>query len=244
MEFFNSYEDEIRAREYSKLEFHNTYYLAFRDLPEIFNKYVNGKKAIDFGCGTGRSTRFLKKHGFSVEGIDISEDMIKIARKIDPKGNYHLVEDGNYSKLNPNSYDLILSAFTFDNIPMDKKEMLFSNLKNLLNEEGIFINLVCSPEIYTLEWASFSTKDFPDNKYKKSGDVVRIITTDFDDKRPCYDVLCSEKDYKKIYLNSGFELIKTYKPLAEGNEPLKWVNETKIAPWTIYVLKRKNNGEA
>ena len=240
MEFFNSYQDEFRAKEYSKLEFHNTYYIAFRDLSDIFKKYVKGKKAIDFGCGTGRSTRFLKKHGFSVVGIDISEEMINIAKEIDPKGNYHLVKDGNYSELKPNFYDLILSAFTFDNIPMEKKDILFSNLKNLLNEEGIFINLVCSPEMYIHEWASFSTKDFPDNKNLKSGDIVPIITTDFDDKRPCYDIICSDGEYQKIYSKAGFELIEKLKPLANGDEPYKWVNETKIAPWTIYVIKRKN----
>lgn len=239
MEFYNSYEDEKRATSYATLEFHNTYYLAYRDLPLIFKKYSTGKKAIDFGCGTGRSTRFLKKHGFLPIGIDISKEMIKIAKKIDPDGEYLLIKDGDFRKLPLNSYDLILSAFTFDNISMEKKEMLLSDLKNLLNKNGIFINLVCSPEIYINEWASFSTKDFPENKNAKSGDVVPIITTDFEDKRPCYDVICSDEDYKKIYQKAGLELIKTFKPLAKGNEPYKWINETKIAPWTIYVLKNK-----
>ena len=95
MEFFNSYGDKIRAKAYSKLEFHNTYYLAFRDLPEILKTYVAGKKSIDFGCGTGRSTRFLKQHRFSTFGIDISDEMIQIAKKNDPKGDepYHWVNE-------------------------------------------------------------------------------------------------------------------------------------------------------
>ena len=59
MEFFNSYEDKIRAEAYSKLEFHKTYYLVYRDLPNIIEEHVKGKKALDFGCGTGKSTRFL-----------------------------------------------------------------------------------------------------------------------------------------------------------------------------------------
>ena len=164
--------------------------------------------------------------------------IIKIAKKIDPIGDYHLIKDGKYSQLSPNSYDLVLSAFTFDNISMKKKVSLFSDLANLLNKEGKIVNLVSSPEMYTFEWASFSTKNFPDNKYAKSGDVVPIITTDFDDKRPCYDILCSDEDYKKIFSKAGLGLIKTFKPLAKGDEPYKWVNETKIAPWTIYVLKR------
>lgn len=239
MDFFNSYEDVIRAKEYSKLEFHNTYYLAFRDLPEIFKQYVKGKNALDFGCGTGRSTRFLRKHNFSTIGIDISNEMISIANKIDTTGNYYLIKNGDYSHFSPKSFDLILSAFTFDNITMEKKIVLFSRLTNLLNVKGTFINLVCSFEMYTNEWASFSTKDFPNNKNLKSGDVVPIITTDFADRRPCYDILCSDEDYKKIYLKAGLKLIKIFKPLAKGDEPYNWINETRIAPWTIYVLKSR-----
>ena len=236
--FFNSYEDDFRAKEYSKLEFQNTYYLAFRDLPEIFSSYVKGKKAIDFGCGTGRSTRFLKKYGFETIGVDISKEMISVAKKIDLLGDYRLIKDNDYKGLSKKSFDFILSAFTFDNIPMAKKKELFSGLNQLLKKDGILLNLVSSPEMYTYEWASFSTKDFPNNKYVKSGDVVPIITTDFADKRPCYDIFCSDEDYKKIFSKVKLDLIDTLKPLANGNEPYNWVNETKIAPWTIYVLKK------
>jgi ubiquinone/menaquinone biosynthesis C-methylase UbiE len=238
MDFINSYEDKIRAKAYSKLDFHNTYYLAYRDLPDILNEYVKGKKALDFGCGTGRSTRFLQKQGFETTGIDISDEMIQIAKKIDPDGNYQLINDGDYNCFYPASFDLILSSFTFDNIPREKKTNIFSDLTKLLKAEGIIINLVCSPEIYINEWASFSTKDFPENNFKKSGHVVKIITTDFEDKRPCYDILCLDKDYKALFLKSGLILLKTLKPLANGNEQYKWINETRIAPFTIYVLKR------
>jgi len=241
MEFFNSYEDEKRAEAYSKLEFAGTYYLAYRDLPKIFTENVKGNKAIDFGCGTGRSTRFLKKLGFFPIGIDISDEMIRIAKKLDLNGDYRVINDGDFSSLEKNNCDLVLSAFTFDNIPtMEKKVMLFSGLANLLNKNGRIVNLVCSPEIYTNEWASFSTKDFPENKFAKSGDIVQIITTDISDKRPCYDILWPDKDYRKVFSKSGLYVIQTYKPLANVDEPYIWVNETKIAPWTIYVLKCKS----
>ena len=238
MDFLNSYEDEIRARAYATLEFHNDYYLAFRDLPKIFKKYVKGLKALDFGCGTGRSTRFLKKHGFTTIGIDISSEMISIAKSLDPTGEYHVVKDGDYSQFSADSFDLILSTFTFDNIPQKKKVTLFSNLTTLLKKNGTFINLVSSPEMYTHEWASFSTKDFPENKHAKTGDIVKIITTEFADKRPCYDIFCSDEEYKKIYEKSGLKPIIIIKPLSTGEEPYPWVNETTIAPWIIYVLHR------
>jgi predicted TPR repeat methyltransferase len=56
--------------------------LAYRDLPRIISEHVKGRKAIDFGCGAGRSTRFLRRIGFDVVGVDIAEDMIKKARGI------------------------------------------------------------------------------------------------------------------------------------------------------------------
>ena len=86
MNSVNCYEDAGRANAYATLEFANTYYLAFRDLPRILTEHVIGARALDFGCGTGRSTRFLKKLGFHVTGIDISEDMLRIARAADPSG--------------------------------------------------------------------------------------------------------------------------------------------------------------
>lgn len=236
-EFRNSYADKKRAEAYANLQFPGTYYLAYRDLPEIIVNHVKKRKAIDFGCGTGRSTRFLKRIGFDVIGIDIAEEMIKKAREIDPRGDYRIVEDGNLNQFK-NSVDLVLSVFTFDNIPTEKKVKNFKELRKLLKKEGRIINLVSSPEIYTNEWASFSTKDFPENKTAKSGDKVRIIQTDLDDRRPVEDILCSDDDYKEIYKKAGLELLTTLRPLAKENEPYNWVNETRIAPWVIYVLKK------
>ncbi len=213
------------------------------DLPSIITEYVSGKNALDFGCGTGRSTRFLKTLGFTTIGIDISEEMITIARRLDPTGTYHHIRDGDFSRLQKSSFDLILSSFTFDNIPtMEHKIRLFTGLTTLLRPKGTIINLVYSPEIYTHEWASFTTKDFPDNAKAKTGDVVRIITIDIPDQRPCKDIFITEEDYATVYDKAHLTIIKKYKPLATGKEPYHWVNETQIAPWTIYVLQKNTYG--
>jgi ubiquinone/menaquinone biosynthesis C-methylase UbiE len=166
--------------------------------------------------------------------------MIKKAREIDPKGDYLLIEEGDFNQFEADAFDLVLSVFTFDNIPtMEKKVRNFREFGRLLKSEGIIVNLVSSPEIYTHEWASFSTKDFPENKHAKSEDEVRIIQTDIEDKRAVVDVLWTDEFYQETFKKAELELVKTYKPLAKENEPYKWVNETRIAPWTIYVLKKK-----
>jgi SAM-dependent methyltransferase len=241
MEFTNSWGDQFRAASYSKLEFPNTYYLAYRDLPEIISKHAPGKKAIDFGCGTGRSTRFLKQLGFQVTGIDIARDMLDIAKKMDSKGNYQLVKNGEYSHLGVGQFDLIQSIFTFDNIPgWENRTHILVALGDLLKPDGRFICLDSSPEMYTNEWASFTTKDFPENWNAKTGDIVLDIMLDVEDSRPVEDIFWTVSDYHKLFDLAGLEIEETYKPLGRDNEPYHWVSEKEIAPWMIFVLKKKS----
>jgi len=142
MDFINCYEDVSRADAYATLEFANTYYLAYRDLPAIMSEHVTGTKALDFGCGTGRSTRFLRELGFNVTGVDISEDMLRIARALDPAGDYRIVPRDNLSEFAPETFDLIVSLFTFDNVPSAAKVRIFSDLRNLLRPAGTLVSVV------------------------------------------------------------------------------------------------------
>lgn len=238
MSFKNCYEDALRADEYSRLEFANTYYLAYRDLPEIFRKHITGNKAVDFGCGTGRSTRFARKLGFEVVGIDIAPAMIAKARQLDSQGDYRLISGASFPELEPASFDLVLSLFTFDNIPGEAKVPLFRSLADLLRPSGKIVSVVSNPEIYLHEWASFSTKDFPENQGARSGDSVKIITTEFADRRPTEDILWTDESYRDVYAQAGLSIVAKYEPLAVGDEGFAWVSETRIAPWVIYVLTR------
>jgi SAM-dependent methyltransferase len=239
MGFINVYEDPDRASSYAKLEFPGTYHLAFRDLPEIIGRRARGKRALDFGCGAGRSTRFLRHLGFDVVGVDISLDMILKAREIDPAGDYRMISEGDLGQFEERSLDLVLSAFTFDNIPTEEQKVRsLAGLRALLRDEGVMVNLVSSAEIYKHEWASFSTKDFPENRTARTGDRVRIVMTDVEDTRPVEDVVWYDEDYRNTHAKAGFRMLDKFEPLAMGGEPYHWVNETRIAPWVIYVLSR------
>jgi len=239
MKLLNSWASQVRAESYSKLEFPNTYYLAYRDLPEIISKHVKGNKAVDFGCGTGRSTRFLKKLGFEVIGIDVAQDMLDRAKEKDSDGDYRLVSNGNYGHVGAGKYDLVQSIFTFDNIPgWENRIHIVSSLRDLLRPAGKMIILDATPELYTNEWASFTTKDFPENWHAKTGDVVRDIMLDVEDRRPVEDIFWTESDYQKLFNMAKLEIEATYKPLGYEDEPFAWVMETAVAPWMIFVLKK------
>jgi SAM-dependent methyltransferase len=236
-DFTNVYDDRNRAEAYATLEFPGTYYLAFRDLPKIIHEHVRGTQALDFGCGAGRSTRFLRQLGFDTVGVDIAAPMLDRARARDPEGDYRLVPDGDLSGLPAGAYDLILSAFTFDNIPtLGKKVTLLTALKQLLRPGGVLVNLVSAPEIYLHEWASFSTRAFPHNRTARNGDKVHIVMLDVTDSRPVEDILWTDEGYQEVFKWSGFVPRRTYRPLGQPADAISWVSETTIAPWVIYVL--------
>jgi SAM-dependent methyltransferase len=236
--FTNVYESETRARAYATLGFPGTYYLAFRDLPTLIRRYASGTRALDFGCGTGRSSRFLRDMGFAVTGVDISQPMLNQARALDPAGDYRLVCDSAaFDDLTLSGCGVILSAFTFDNIPTDTAKIdALRRLRRVLAPNGVLILIVSSPAIYVNEWASFSTKDFPENRDARDGDQVRIVMLDVPDRRPVEDVFCTDANYQRLFENAALKLRETLNPLATGEEAIPWVSETTISPWAIYVL--------
>lgn len=242
-EFSNVYADPTRAGAYAELGFPATYHLAFRDLPHIFGDHVSGTRALDFGCGAGRSSRFLKGLGYEVIGVDIAAGMVDRAKAADPEGDYRLLGERGLEDLAADDFDLILCAFTFDNVPQDLKLGLLAALASRLARGGRLVNLVSAPEIYLHEWASFSTRDFPENRTAVTGDRVRIVMLDVEDRRPVDDILCTDTAYQDLLAGAGLSLLETHRPLALPTESFPWVNETCLSPWAIYVLSRSVSDE-
>lgn len=69
----------------------------FREFPPYVEKVKDfiellepGMKVLDLGCGPGNVSRQLMLSGkeFRIEGIDLSEEMVKLARKNVPSGNF------------------------------------------------------------------------------------------------------------------------------------------------------------
>ena len=163
--------------------------------------------------------------------------MIELARNADPTGDYRLVRDGDFTSFASEKFDLILSAFAFDNIPeIQKRRHLLRSLASLLKSAGRIVMLGSTPDIYTHEWASFSTKDFPENRRAKGGDTVRIVMKDVADARPVVDVVWFHHDYAKLFAAAEMNLVAHYAPLGRADEPIAWISERTIAPWVVYVL--------
>src|SRR5262249_15218254 len=119
------------ASEYAELGFEGTLYLAFRDIPAFLHKHVNEQKALDYGCGSGRSTRFMKALGFDTVGVDISHDMPKQARLKDTAGAYQHIQSGQLP-FEDGTFDLIFSSYVLvETSTLDEMEKILRELKRL-----------------------------------------------------------------------------------------------------------------
>lgn len=237
--FPNAYLDAARASAYANLEFAGTYWLAFRDIPDLMARHVKGTAALDFGCGAGRSTRFLQSLGFTTTGVDISAAMLSHARQRDPDGDYLLIADGDLSAMSERQFDLVFCSFPFDNIAgRDKRVGLFRDLGALLRRDGRLVNLVSAPALYHHDWLSFTSSEFPGNRTARPGDHVRVTIREGADQRPVDDLYWTDEDYRETYSAAALELLETHRPLGLPEEPHAWTTELTVSPWVIDVLRR------
>lgn len=94
--------------------------------------------ALDVGCGcTGRLIELLKTEGFSPEGIDISKEMIKLAKEKHPEINFYL--NDIYEWQAPHQYDFITAWDSVWHTPLNQQANVITKLVSSLNQDGILI---------------------------------------------------------------------------------------------------------
>jgi SAM-dependent methyltransferase len=85
----------------------------------VVAEYLSGREpgvALDAACGTGRFAEFLARRGHEVVGVDSSPDMLALARRRVPEGEFHLGELDRLP-LPDDSVDVIVCALALDHVP-------------------------------------------------------------------------------------------------------------------------------
>ncbi len=230
------YNSTANAQKYRHSALNDTYYLAYRDIPELLKKHAKGNRAIDYGCGTGRSTKFLKDLGYETLGVDINKPMLEQALKVDPLTHYLLIENAKIPVLD-NSCDVIFSCLVLCTIP--SQQQLIDSLKEAhrcLKKDGVMIVTTASDIFYTNKWVSYNT-DYPENKSLKSGDQARFYLKDLELELTNY--YWKDVDYRKFAKAASLEIIETVLPLGNANDHTQWISEALHSPYMIYVIKNK-----
>jgi ubiquinone/menaquinone biosynthesis C-methylase UbiE len=115
-----------------------------------------GLRALDVGCGTGSLAIALARQGAHVTGIDISPQMLDIARrKVEEAGLSESVALVQMSAIDlderyqAGSFDLVTSSLAFSELSDDEQRFVLGQCRRLLAEGG---RLVIADEVVPSSW--------------------------------------------------------------------------------------------
>lgn len=81
---------------------------------------VQHRSALDFGCGAGRLTRALSSRFDTAVGVDISDEMIRVARQINadrPNCDFVVNERPDLRRFDDASFDFVYSSIVLQHVP-------------------------------------------------------------------------------------------------------------------------------
>lgn len=121
-------------------------------------------RALDIGCGTGQSTVALKEIANSVVGVDISAEMLKLAKQ-QPGIEYHNASAEDLSMFDDGSFDLITTSmayhwFDYKRFLLEAHRLLIFDNWLIIYSNGFSGHMTGNPSFK--EWADqVYTKHYP-----------------------------------------------------------------------------------
>lgn len=98
----------------------------------------NKGAALDVGCGcTGRFIGLLLDEGFEPEGVDVSDEMLKLAKTKHPDTTFYHEDICEW--VLPKTYDFITAWDSIWHVPLEQQVNVLTKLLSGLNSEGVFI---------------------------------------------------------------------------------------------------------
>jgi 2-polyprenyl-3-methyl-5-hydroxy-6-metoxy-1,4-benzoquinol methylase len=131
-------------------------------LIQLIKNFPSKGRALDVGCGSGIYTRELALLGFHVDGIDVSNEMLTLAKEY----CFGLNVDLHHSALqeyNPENtkYQLILASFVVGYF--EDLAKFFKRLDNLLSENGALVLSTIHPiRMFSkrMEFEGYALRDY------------------------------------------------------------------------------------
>lgn len=143
----------------------------------LIKKYhPEAKSILNLGCGTGEHDQFLAKAGYSVTGVDLSKDMLTIAKGKNPNNEYHLGDARNISI--DKKFDVVVSLFHVLSYQTSNNDVydFIGTISKHLKQDGIAIfDYWYGPAVLNLR-PEKRTKKFESNELL----ITRHANTDMD----------------------------------------------------------------
>ncbi len=137
----------------------------YNETYDFFCNTISKESASIFevGCGPGNITKYLlsKRPNYTIEGIDISSNMITLAKINNPSASFSVM-DCRMIDVIKKKYDGIICGFCLPYLSEVESLKLFSNASNMLNEGGtLYLSFVEGNEVQS----GFKTASTGDRTY-------------------------------------------------------------------------------
>ena len=100
----------------------------------------HGSKILDISTGTGKQAFAFAKRGYNVVGIDLSEAMLKIAKKKNKYKNVKFrVADATSLPFANNSFDVSCVSFALHDMPLTIREKAVREMARVTKPKGIML---------------------------------------------------------------------------------------------------------
>jgi len=163
-----------------------------RILEQIYFKYFKKKKDLahlDFACGTGRIINFLSNFFSTSVGVDVSDNMLEVAKKnAGPHSMFLNVDLTSEKHLNDKKFDLITAFRFFPNAQEDLRNATAKTLIGLLKNEGLLV-----ANLHT-NYGSIRLR------------IFRFLRFFSKVKAPDFGV--SMNEFEKNFTDNGFEIVE------------------------------------
>jgi 2-polyprenyl-3-methyl-5-hydroxy-6-metoxy-1,4-benzoquinol methylase len=123
----------LYERKFMHLSLYNeTYDYICKSLPG------GGSRILDIGCGPGNITGYLlsERPDFKITGIDIAQEMIKLARKNNPSAVFEVMDCRQVSNMEA-GFDAVICGFCMPYLAAEDCLKLVEDCRNLLNKPGL-----------------------------------------------------------------------------------------------------------
>lgn len=122
------------AEEYYKIV---TSFEVLPQLKEFVNLVRPEGNILDLGCGPGHHSKIFVDTGFNVTGIDLSNEMIELAKKEEPRAAF-IKMDITHLKFKKKSFDGIWASASLLHIPKNKIGEALNKIYSILRADGTF----------------------------------------------------------------------------------------------------------
>ena len=172
-------------KEYNTLEYYNSNAKSYfentikGDFQENYNRFLSriskGALILDFGCGSGRDSKYFLENGYKVEAIDGSKELCKLASEYIGQD----VKCMKFEELNEeNIYDGIWACSSILHVTKEELPKILEKMINALKPNGIIYASFKKGEGYEIKegkYDNFLIREELESILKDMGTKTKVV---------------------------------------------------------------------